>query len=146
MRWNAPPAARDSRLIRNLGSRASAFNWRERDSPEIFCGIAVKELDAVRKDTLACAHVSDNAGGGLGAAAPMPHGEGGTNEQLTAHVNGGPMTVQAGCSGGQQREGAILAILTSQPHKGVERKAGTAALCLKSIDGDNAHSRSSLRD
>jgi hypothetical protein len=39
---------------------------------------------------------------GLGAAAPMPHGESGTNEQLTAHVNGGPMTVQAGCSGGNK--------------------------------------------
>jgi hypothetical protein len=58
----------------------------------------------------------------------MPHGENGTNQQLTAHLNGSPMTVQAGCSGGQQGEGAPLMILASQPHKGVERKAGAATL------------------
>jgi hypothetical protein len=38
------------------------------------------------------------------------------------------MTVQAGSSGGQQGEGAPLMILASQPHKGVEGKAGAATL------------------
>ena len=151
MRWDAPPVARDSRLLRNLRSSDSAFNWRECNSPEILCGIAIKELDAVRKGALAVAyalaeaHLSNNAGGGLGTAAPMPYRESGTNEQLTAHLNGSPMTVQAGCSGGQQGERAILTIFASQPHQCVERKAGATALCLKSIDGDNAHSRSPTR-
>jgi hypothetical protein len=53
MRWNDPPAAHDSRLLRHLPSGISAFNWRERNSPEIFCGIALKELNTVRKDALA---------------------------------------------------------------------------------------------
>lgn len=106
MRWNTPPVARDSRLLRNLRSSDSAFNWRECNSPEILCGIALKEFDAVRKDALAVAyplaeaHMSDNAGGGHGAAAPMPYRESGANKQLTAHLNDSPMTVQVGCSSG----------------------------------------------
>src|SRR5215467_8503456 len=84
-----------------------AVHWRERNSPEVSCGIAVKELDAICKDALDCPHLSDNAGGSRGAAMQVLHGESGTDEQLAAYLNGSPMTVQASCSGRQQGKRAL---------------------------------------
>jgi len=73
------------------------------------------------------------------SAATILHYDGRTDQQLTIYLNGRPVSVQVGCSGGH-REGAFLAILACQQYGSIERHGGAPALrYLTAIDCYGRH-------
>lgn len=108
---------------------------RERDSPKALCGsVLFDKLNGVSRHSISGSHLRDNTGRDLRTKF-VPHDHDRPHHQFTLELDGRPMPIQVGGSGGH-RKGAFLPILTREPYGTVQGHPIASALPqLNAIQG-----------